>query len=85
MRRHVLLSVAIVIAIFPVSNASAQAWKPTRNVEIIVGSAAGGGADVTGRLMQKLLRDKQLVEASSGLRRAAGFASQVLIDLGIAK
>ena len=36
--------------------AHAQAWKPTRNIEIIVGSAAGGGADLNGRLMQKLMQ-----------------------------
>ena len=35
--------------------AQAQAWKPARNIEIIVGSAAGGGADLNARLMQKLM------------------------------
>lgn len=34
----------------------AQSWKPTRSIEIIVGSGPGGGADLTGRLMQKLMQ-----------------------------
>ena len=36
--------------------AGAQTWTPTRNVEMIVGSGPGGGADVTGRLIQKLMQ-----------------------------
>src|SRR5690349_18938389 len=38
------------------SIAAAQTWMPARNVEIIVGSGPGGGADVTGRLIQKLMQ-----------------------------
>ena len=54
---------------------SAQSWKPARSVEIIVGSAAGGGADVTGRLMQKLLRDKGLVDAPVSVVNKTGGGS----------
>ena len=35
--------------------ASAQAWKPTGNVEIGVASGAGGASDRSARLLQKLL------------------------------
>ncbi|MBM3374073.1 MAG: tripartite tricarboxylate transporter substrate binding protein [Betaproteobacteria bacterium] len=40
--------------------ASAQgAWKPERNVEIIVGSSAGTGTDRTARLIQKIWQDQK--------------------------
>ncbi len=45
--------------------AVAQAWKPERNVEIIVPSGPGGGTDRTGRTVQGLLESAQLVEKSS--------------------
>jgi putative tricarboxylic transport membrane protein len=35
--------------------AAAQEWKPTRNVELIVASGAGGAADRQGRQLQRLL------------------------------
>jgi putative tricarboxylic transport membrane protein len=37
------------------SGASAQEWKPTRNVDITISSGAGGAADRQGRQLQKLL------------------------------
>ena len=44
--------------------ALAQAWKPERNVEIVVVSAPGSGGDVTGRFVQKILQERRLVETS---------------------
>lgn len=35
------------------------AWKPERNVEIIVGSSAGTGTDRTARLIQKIWQDQK--------------------------
>ncbi|HYC46657.1 MAG TPA: tripartite tricarboxylate transporter substrate binding protein [Burkholderiales bacterium] len=58
-----------------ISIAHAQAWKPSRNVEIIVGSGPGGGADITGRLMQKLLSDKKLVEVPVNVVNKTGGGS----------
>ena len=76
MQRHHLLSVAIILSSLSfLSNASAQTWKPSRNVEIIVGSAAGGGADVTGRLMQRLFRDKSLIEVPASVVNKTGGGS----------
>ena len=37
------------------------AWKPARNVEIVVGVAAGGGIDRTARLVQKIFQDERLI------------------------
>ena len=41
--------------------AHAQEWRPDKNVEIVVGAAAGGGNDATARTMQKILQDQKLV------------------------
>lgn len=38
-----------------------DAWKPARNVEIVVGVAAGGGIDRTARLIQKIFQDERLI------------------------
>jgi len=57
--------------------AAAQAWKPTRNVEIIVGSAPGGGADITGRVMQRLLQEKILPEVPSAVVNRTGGGSSI--------
>jgi putative tricarboxylic transport membrane protein len=41
----------------------AQAWKPDRPVEIIIGTSPGGPQDRTGRLIQKILQEQKLVSA----------------------
>lgn len=41
--------------------ATAQAWKPEKPVEIIIGTSAGGPQDRTGRMVQKILQDMKLV------------------------
>ena len=58
------------LALVCASEAAAQPWKPTRNVEIIVGSGPGGGADITGRLMQKLFQEKLLPEVATSVVRS---------------
>jgi putative tricarboxylic transport membrane protein len=53
----------------------AQPWKPARGIEIIVGSAPGGGADLTGRLMQKLFQEKLVTEVASSVVNKTGGGS----------
>src|SRR5205085_12536647 len=78
MRRALAFAVAIlIVSRAGIENACAQAWKPVRNVEIIVGSAAGGGADITGRLMQKLFRDKGLVDVPTSVVSRTGGGSML--------
>jgi putative tricarboxylic transport membrane protein len=43
--------------------AAAQAWKPEKNVEIVINTAPGSGQDATGRTMQRILQERKLVEA----------------------
>jgi len=42
-----------------------DAWKPSRNVEIIVGTGPGSGPDRMARMMQEILRSKKLIPTSS--------------------
>lgn len=44
------------------STVHAASWQPERNVELIVGTAPGGGSDSTARLIQRLFQDKKLIE-----------------------
>lgn len=45
--------------------AQAGAWKPSKNVEIIVGVGPGGGVDRTARMVQKIIQDKRLLEVTA--------------------
>lgn len=42
----------------------AQGWKPSKNVEIIVGVTPGGGIDRTARIIQKILQDRKLIDVA---------------------
>jgi putative tricarboxylic transport membrane protein len=66
---------AAMVTMLPMDRALAQAWKPTRTIEIIVGSAAGGGADATGRTMQRLLQEKLLPDVASSVVNKTGGGS----------
>jgi putative tricarboxylic transport membrane protein len=47
-------------------------WKPSRNVEIIVGSGAGGAADRQGRTVQKYLQALPGIPSVTVVNRAGG-------------
>jgi putative tricarboxylic transport membrane protein len=53
-------------------DARAQAWKPERNVELIVPGGAGGGQDRTARIMQKVMQDGLVPTSVSVVNRAGG-------------
>ena len=54
------LACLIVLTALPAVTA-AQGWKPERNVEIVVGSAASGGNDATARFIQRIVKKHALV------------------------
>lgn len=49
----------------PAAVAQPGAWKPSRNVEIIVGVGPGGGIDRTARVLQRILQDQRLIEVTA--------------------
>lgn len=52
---------ATLAALVMVQGALAQGWKPSRNVELVAASAAGGGSDHLARLVQKLLHEQKII------------------------
>lgn len=52
--------------------ATAQGWVPTRNVEIVAGSAPGGSNDKTARFLERLLAQYKLVPTTMTVVNKAG-------------
>ena len=55
--------------------AAQQPWKPSRNVEIVEGSGAGGAADRQGRVVQKYLQAFPGIPSVTVSNRAGGGAA----------
>lgn len=53
---------SVVAALLVAHGAAAQSWKPTRNVELVAASAAGGGSDHLARLIQKILQEQKIID-----------------------
>jgi putative tricarboxylic transport membrane protein len=60
---------ALATAIAP---AVAQEWKPSRSVELVVGSAPGGSPDVMARLVQSIFQSSGLVASSAVVNKPGG-------------
>ena len=60
---------ALVAGIVP---AAAQDWKPSKTVELVVGSAPGGSPDVMARLVQTLFQSSGLVTNSAVVNKPGG-------------
>jgi putative tricarboxylic transport membrane protein len=59
-RLPVLLALAALAA--PVVVHAQAAWKPERNVEILVGAAPGAGTDKTARMIQKVWQQEKMLD-----------------------
>jgi len=70
-RLRALATVALALA-WTAAAAAQPAWKPVKNVEIIVGVSPGGGVDRTARTLQKILQDRWLLEVSSAVVNKPG-------------
>ena len=53
--RKVIAGGGVIAAVFAAGSVAAQDWKPAKNVEIVVNSGAGGAADRSARVAQRLL------------------------------
>ncbi len=51
---------------------SQSAWKPEKNVEIIVPAAPGAAFDTTGRTLQRLLQEQKMLSGTSSVINKAG-------------
>ncbi len=47
-------------------------WKPEKNVEVVVGLAAGSFQDHTGRMIQKILQEQRLLGVTSSVVNRVG-------------
>lgn len=65
------IALAIALAALP-AGAIAQGWKPSRHVEIVVPSGAGGGSDTIARLVQRILQEHRLVDVTSSIVNKPG-------------
>jgi putative tricarboxylic transport membrane protein len=72
---------ACCLAISWASAAGAQAWKPDRNVELIIPGGAGGGQDRTARIMQKIMQDGLVPTAVTVVNRPGGGSNLAYIHL----
>jgi putative tricarboxylic transport membrane protein len=67
-----LLVLSAAMAGAPACGALAQSWKPSKPVEIIAPSAAGGGSDTVARLVQRILQENKIVEVPLNVVNKAG-------------
>lgn len=65
-------ALAVSIMAATAANGQSAQWKPDRNVEIIVGSAAGGPLDTTARLVQKLAEERSIGVPITVVNRTGG-------------
>lgn len=56
-------------------DAAVGRWTPEQNVEIIIPTSPGTGSDATGRWIQRLLREKKLVDVSTSVVNKPGGAT----------
>src|SRR5689334_8246028 len=74
-------ALVIACAALAAIHASAQTtWRPERNVEVIVGTSAGGAADHTARMVQKLLQDMKVNSITVNKLGASYAASFVYLN-----
>lgn len=76
MKAWIKLSIAITAATLA-GTAGAQGWSPSRNVEIIVGSAPGGSNDRTARTVEKAIVDGKLIPTSLSVVNKPGGGSSI--------
>src|SRR5689334_3629037 len=67
-----LFASAVVVLTPSLSLAAASEWRPTRNVEVIVGTPAGGPLDATARLIQKYLEPRNAGSAVLVMNKPGG-------------
>src|SRR5687767_4559405 len=75
--RFLLLTLALGAAATAAAADAPDAWKPTRNVEIVVGVGPGGGIDRTARIVQKILQEERLIPGAATVVNKPGGGSTI--------
>lgn len=70
--RKLAVAVISIGAVLCAGAAAAQAWKPARNVDIVVAADAGGSSDRSARVAQKLLQANPVFPSVSVTNRPGG-------------
>jgi putative tricarboxylic transport membrane protein len=78
-RLHTLLIPVLACALAATPAAAQPAWKPDKNVELIVGTSPGGGQDRTARTIQRLLQERKLVDVAVAVSNRAGGGGTVAL------
>lgn len=63
-RSSAACAVGVVAMLLAVPHAAAQ-WKPDKNVELVIGTGSGGAFDRTARTLQRLWKERQIVDAAT--------------------
>jgi putative tricarboxylic transport membrane protein len=71
-RCNALSALIVVVTTLLAANAHAQAWKPDRPIEIVIGTSPGGPQDRLGRLLQKVLHAYRWVDVPLSVVNKAG-------------
>src|SRR5688572_22930308 len=76
-RARVCATAALFLA--PPAHAQTAAWQPTRNVEIVAASAAGGAQDRTARAMQKIMAESRIVATPVTIMNKPGGGGNIAV------
>ena len=57
------------------------AWKPVKNIEILLTTAPGSGSDRTARVIQRILQDQRLIEVSAVVVNRSGGGGAAMYSL----
>lgn len=75
--KHAILAVIAAVATATLPAQAQQTWSPTRNVEIVVGSAPGGSNDKTARSVEKAIVEGKLIPTSLTVNNKPGGGSTI--------
>ena len=85
--RHTAICAGILTTVLASGQAvPADAWKPTKNVELVVAAGAGGGTDQLARLIQSIISRHHLLDVSTVVQnKGGGNGAEGFLDIKLAK